>query len=60
MKIKVELFNKVTGGMAIGYCEISEDTVNLAKLRASIPSGYEYCTYWVVEPPKPKAEWLRY
>ena len=60
MKILVELRNLSTGSIAIAEVEIPGDSVNLEKLLASIPTGYEYCTYWVVEPTVTKVETLRY
>ena len=60
MKIKVELSNKITGGIAIASVEIKSDVVELEKLLRSIPPDYEYCTYWVVEPPAPEVKRLRY
>ena len=60
MKIKVELLNRATGHSAIADVEIPGDSINLDRLLASIPSGYEYCHYWVVEHPAPQIKRLRY
>lgn len=60
MTILIELSNIATGQIAIAECDIPGDTVNEGELLASIPAGYEYSHYWLVEPPAPIVETLRY
>ena len=46
MTYKIELLNRETGGIAIAELRLNSP-LNLEKLRQSLPTNYQFLTFWI-------------